>query len=192
MRRQAVLDVRLDGALGLGRAELRDDGSRHGRKVYRFEAQLALRQAPERQERVDERAHLACVEEDLLEAVLAFGVELAAVAVQQYLREPVHTPERRAEIVRHRVAERLELAIGRLGSFLGACESFRGEVPVGHVARDLGGSDHRSGGVADRRGRHRDVDRRSVLPEPHRVGSHDLPARELPEDFCFVVPPLGR
>src|SRR3989442_10095841 len=42
----------------------------------------------------------------------SLGVELALVVVKQCLAEAVHAAQRRPQIVRHRIAERLELLVG--------------------------------------------------------------------------------
>jgi hypothetical protein len=64
-------------------------------------------------------AHLAGVLPDLLKKVLPIGVELVSVAIEESLREPVHAPKRRSEVVRNRVAERLELTVCRLDFVFG-------------------------------------------------------------------------
>ncbi len=81
--------------------------------------ELAPGDAGQRQERVDELAHLARVREDLLQPVLTLGVELVLVLIEEHLREAVHSPEGRAQVVGDRVAERLELAVGELERRLG-------------------------------------------------------------------------
>src|SRR6202044_588742 len=48
---------------------------------------------------------------DAVQVLLRLGVEAVAGVFEQRAAEAVDSPQRRAEIVRHRIAERLELAV---------------------------------------------------------------------------------
>ena len=67
----------------------------------------------ERQQVVDQVAHPPRVDLDALERSPAIGIELVAVILLEDLNEAGNGADRRAQVVRHRVAERFELAVGR-------------------------------------------------------------------------------
>src|SRR6202521_5143870 len=111
VRLKTVGDDELHGTTRLSADELGPDAARQCAQVDPFEIRLAARNPRQREKRVDQRPHAHCVVVDLMQAVDSFGVETALVFLEEDLREPVHSPEWSAEIVGHRVAERLELSV---------------------------------------------------------------------------------
>ena len=66
----------------------------------------------ERQQIVDQLAHAARVDLDALEMASRRRVERGGVILLENLHEAGDGAQRRAQVVRHRIAERLELAVG--------------------------------------------------------------------------------
>src|SRR5262249_53222119 len=85
--------------------------------------QWGARGAREREQTVDQGLHAAAAGEHALEQMLAVGRERIVVVFTQRLCEAGDAAQRRAQIVRYRVAERLQLAVRGLkldGAFLHA------------------------------------------------------------------------
>ena len=80
-------------------------------EVDRFAAELGAADAREREEVVDELAHALCAGAHPAEVVAPSLVEAVAVVLEQRLAEAVDRAQRRAQVVRDRVAERLELLV---------------------------------------------------------------------------------
>ena len=66
------------------------------------------------QEIVDELAHLVGVVLDQPEITLAFGIQPRRVVLHHRLGEPADRPQRRPQVVRNRVGERLKLLVDGL------------------------------------------------------------------------------
>ena len=66
------------------------------------------------QQVVDERRHALAGGTYTLQGIASGIAQLGRVVLQQHLAEPVDAAEWRPQVVRHRVGERVELAVGRL------------------------------------------------------------------------------
>ena len=137
MRLEMLLNPHLDDARSLRGRELGGGIPSELRKVDQLAPQPAPRDPRQGKQAVDEVGHFLGVEEDLLEPVLRFGVELVLVRVEQHLRESVHSAQRRAQVVGHGVAECLQLTIRGLGRVLRVGQRDLGAALLGDVPRNL-------------------------------------------------------
>ena len=173
--------------LRLGQRELLDRGADERRQVYQLAVHFAPGHAREREQPVNQRAHLPRVQDDLLQPVLPLRVELVAVGIEEHVGEAVHAAQRGAEVVGDGVAESLELAARGLGDVLRLREGLLGLPARGDVANHLRRADQAAGRVADRGARHGDVHLPAVLAEPHCVEALDVPGRQAFEDLRLLV-----
>ncbi len=135
------------------------------------------------QQAVDELAHALAAIDDVAEERLALVVQHLAVVLDERAAEPRHRAQRRAQVVGHRVRERLELAVGGRelgGAILDALlelgveltKRFFREHPLGHV---LGRAQH-----PDRRAR-------LGMPKEPRLGAHVAHVAPLLDDAELVL-----
>ena len=108
---QPVLDLDLDPAVRLRALQLGDDLARQRAQIDRYAHHPPARQARELQHRVDQLAHPHRPRADPLEVVPALLAHLIPTLVAQQLAERVHRSQRRAEVVRDRIGERLQLPV---------------------------------------------------------------------------------
>ena len=113
---EANAGVRLSvdaGSLGLAGAQLLDDRSRLGRHIDVDRRRFDPREPGEGEEVVDQGGHADGRSSDPGEVALGDVVELVARILEEGLAEPVDRAQRCPEVVGDRVAERLELGVGR-------------------------------------------------------------------------------
>ena len=89
------------------------DRARDGADVDGRALEFAAGDLRQLQHVVDQLRHLLCRFADIGEILLAVVVELVAVILQQRQAEAVDAAQRRAQIVRHRIAEGFELLVLR-------------------------------------------------------------------------------
>ena len=88
-----------------------DDLLRERRDVDRREGQSAAREPRQAEQIVDQSAHALALAPHDLQIPLRLGREAIAVVLGEGEREPIDAAEGRPQIVRHAVAECLELAV---------------------------------------------------------------------------------
>ena len=98
--------------------------------------ELGPRDPREREETVDELAHALRREPDSFEVLLALRGQRIGAVLQQREPEPVDAAERRAEVVRDRVAERFELEVRPLRLLDGRPQRGGRLLALGHVLGD--------------------------------------------------------
>ena len=111
------MDARLndegDVASGLPMAQVIGDFPGHTTQVDRLILQVAAAQGREQEDVVDELGHPLAARPDPLQEVPALVVQTTRVAGEQFLAKAVDGPERGTQIVRDRVAERLQFLVRR-------------------------------------------------------------------------------
>ncbi len=135
---EPVRDDELDLALRVrGREPLRRR-PHQAAQVDVLPAQLALGDAGEEQQALDELRHVLRRLAHAAQVIAPLVVELVRVVLEEGLAEAVDAPQRGAQIVGDRVAERLQLAAGRLGGLLGLRQRPLGALALGDVADGAG------------------------------------------------------
>jgi len=89
-------------------------------QVHRHAAQLAAGYPAEFEDVVDENRHPLRGGPDALEVASALDIELRGAVLEHDAAEPVDAAQRRAQIMRHRIAKRLQLPV--------ACREIGGAV----------------------------------------------------------------
>src|SRR5690606_26790537 len=92
-----------------GQNVFREDG-----KVDPVTPQLATSAAGKLEQTVDQLAHAAAAENDLIQVAAGFSLEVLAVILRQGLAEPAHGAKRRAQIVGDGIGDALQLLVGGL------------------------------------------------------------------------------
>ena len=103
--------------------QLGDDLPRHAAHVHNLGAHLDASDPCEFQQIVDQGRHALAGGAHAAQRILSRLVQLGGVVFQQYLAEPIDAAQRGAEVVGHRVGERVELLVG--GEQLGRIASQR-------------------------------------------------------------------
>ena len=112
----------------IGVPHLLHDRLRKRCHVHRPHLQGLPAHAREHQEVVDELAHPFGILSDPREERLPVGRQRAAIVLEQRLREAVDGAQRGAQVVRHGVAEALELGVRRLQPATGFGDLLRAGV----------------------------------------------------------------
>ena len=137
VRRQPGRDLARDIVAGSEGAEALGDLLSHRREVHRLALELAPREARELDELPHELLHVTARRGEAIESGAPLSVESEAVVHDERLAQIIHAPERRAQVMRHRVGEGIDLSaqdgvIGLLGSQLGL---EGGGLGLGHPLR---------------------------------------------------------
>jgi hypothetical protein len=98
--------------LGLSSPEFGGNRAPELRQVHRLSAHFRPGDSREIEEVVDQRAHPLRPRSGALQILFSLIVEPVGVVLKQGLAEAVDGPQRRAQIMRHRVGERLEFLVG--------------------------------------------------------------------------------
>ena len=86
----------------------------HAGAIHRLTFERQSAEPREREQIVNQPAHLLAAVADALQITPAFLGQLRAIILEHDAGKPVHGPQRRAQIVRDRIAERLQLLVRRL------------------------------------------------------------------------------
>ena len=104
-------DLELPISLGLGAPQLVGHHLRHFGHIDARRRELLAAEAGKRQQIVDQLTHAPGVLVDHSQQTLRLGFELRLVVFEENPGKAMNRAERRAQIVRHRVRERLQLRV---------------------------------------------------------------------------------
>jgi hypothetical protein len=114
----------------------------------------------------DELRHVLRRFAHALKVTLSLCVELLGIGLEQYLAEAIDATKWCTQIVRYRIAKRLELTIGGLGGLFRAGHGIFCAFAVRSVPGDLRGADYIASGIVNRRDGNGNVNVVPVLPPP--------------------------
>src|SRR5213594_2606893 len=112
-RGQRAVALELHLSLGLARAQVVDNGTRHLRQVHAARGHLVARETREQQHVVDEAAHAPGRGAHAVEVLPTVVAESRSLVLEQDLTEAVDAAQWRAQVMRDRVGERPELVVER-------------------------------------------------------------------------------
>ena len=107
----ALGDPPLHLAVWLGLLELLRDGPGKGGEIHRLAAHLGTRDARQFENVINQVAHALAGATNALEVILTGLIQPIGIVLQHGLAEAIDAPERGAQVVRDRVAERLQLLV---------------------------------------------------------------------------------
>src|SRR5581483_2915052 len=146
-RREQRSDVHARASLGIETPRLRDHRERQGGHVHAGLLETLPPHTREREQVVDQAPHLSCVFPHDAENPAAVVVQPRPVILDEDAREAVDRAQRGAKVVRHGVAERLQLLVRRRELAAHALPlGVELLEPPGVPPDDRGEDDHRHGG----------------------------------------------
>ena len=109
---QILANLECHLALRVCLLQLGDDRCDQCAEVHRLAAQLATGQARQLEQIVNQMRHTLAGRTHALQMLAPVVLQPIAIVFEQHLTEAVDAAQRRAQIMRHRVAECFELAVG--------------------------------------------------------------------------------
>src|SRR5918996_1033956 len=133
-------------------------------QVDRLASKVTTGDAGQRKQALDELRHALRRFAHTSQVALSIVVELGGILLKEGLAEAVDAAQGCAEIVRHRIAESLELTVGGVGRLLRADHGLLCALAIGNVSRDLRRTDHLTTGIVNRGYCHGHVNVLPILP----------------------------
>ncbi len=122
--------------------QLGGDLPRQRAEIHRLVSHLPASDAREIEQGVDQLPHALGGRADTIQVVPTLLIQLVPGFREQRRAEAVHRPQRGAQVVRHRIGKRLQLAVGLLQFGRPLAHAHGQRVPLGlHSGQQLGALD---------------------------------------------------